>query len=403
MEEYASAAEQEIDYGLGAAEVQWAARKEDTGKLNLANLPIQLAIKDASLMSAEEFAMIRRKGFGGSDASVLVGANPYTKTYEEVHNKYRGTTTDSLVKQKARLEITEEEKGIGRLSAVRKGNELEPLIILKANEVFGIRILKPDDMYRFKDHPYLTMNFDGVGIFLKPKGKDLSPTEYVGEVEDLTGINLTESELYEGKREVQYPIPDFTFVGKHHGYAPVEIKVATFTGQKNYNTLKSIYSEDRLFRGQNPWIEAPKPLVDAELMNMSVEAKAAYFGIPKYYYPQVQQEMMAVDANGGFLAVLFEQEWTLHIFYVQKDPYVQNRIIIEGLKAARAVNKYMTEMGLPPSMALTPEMSEKLNLKTNLPQEAAADKDVELVKAPEGTIESEIQKEIDPRWVDTQD
>lgn len=395
IDEYRNAFEQELDYGQGNAEVSWAIKHQEGGRMNLANLPIQIAVKNASLMSAEEFALIRRKGFGGSDASILLGANPYTKTYEEVQS--REGITESLVKQKARMELTPEEKLIGEKSAVRKGNDLEPLIIKKASEVFGLRILKPDDMYRFKEYPYLTMNFDGVGIFLKPEKKIIDPTEYLEDVPTLHGRGAEAQESYEGRREVKYPAPDFSWLGNHHGYAPVEIKVATIRGQSHYNPVKAVYSEQRLYRSQNPWAEAPVPLTDSELRLWSVEEKARYFGIPIYYYPQIQQEMMACDANGGFLAVLFEVDWQMHIFYIQKDPVIWNQIIIEGLKAGKAVNAYLATMGRPPEIALTPEMYKKMDLKTELPQEAAADPTIELIKA-RGSRFSETQP--DPRWQD---
>ena len=115
-----------------------------------------------------------------------------------------------------------------------------------------------------------------------------------------------------------YPAPDFSWVGKHHHYAPVEIKVATMTGQKNYNSVKAIYSEARLYRSQNPWVEAPPPLTTDELRTMSVAEKAHYFGIPAYYYPQVQQEMMALEANGGFLAVMFDMDLANAYFLYSK-------------------------------------------------------------------------------------
>lgn len=381
--EYRNAHDQELDYGQGNAEVGWSLRNQEGGKMNLANMPIQLAVKDAALMGPEEFAMIRRKGFGGSDASILLDANPYTKTYKEVTNKYDGTVTDSLVKQKARMGITEEERAIGQKSAVRKGNDLEPLIIKKTSEILGVDLLKPDDMYRFKAHPYLTMNFDGVGVFLKPKKNEvIDPAEYQENIPEI------DDNMYEDRRDIKYPAPDFSFLGNHHGYAPVEIKVATIRGQHHYNPMKAVYSEDRLYRDQNPWIEAPVPLTEQQLRTMTVEQKAQYFGVPIYYYPQVQQEMMACDANGGFLSVLFESEWIVHLFYIQKDPIVWNQIIMEGLKAARSVNEYLIKMGQEPTMALTPEMSAELDLKTKLPQEAAADPTVTL------------EKKIDPRWKD---
>ena len=76
---YETAAEQQLDYGQGAAEVQWATDKEDLTGLEMSNLPIYRAVLNVADFAAKDFAMIRRNGFGGSDASVLIGANPYTK------------------------------------------------------------------------------------------------------------------------------------------------------------------------------------------------------------------------------------------------------------------------------------------------------------------------------------
>ncbi len=377
-EEPRSGIEQNYEYGQGTAEVAWAAKEEDVTGLNMANLPIYRAVLNAADMKAEEFALIRRQGFGGSDAAVLIGANPYTKTYMEVHG--RDGITEPLVVQKARLILTESEKAVGTLAAVRKGNELESLIMKKAQAALGVLVQKPVHLYRFKQYPYLTMNFDGVGTFMKPKKQTIDPQEYQ---EEIPGQPIENP-------EVKYPAPDFSWLGKHHGYAPVEIKVATFKGQKNYNPSKAVYSEQRLFMGLNPWISAPEPLTDVQLRSMSVEEKAAYFGIPIYYYPQLQQEMMAVDANGGFLAVMFDTDWIMHILYVQKDPIVQNMIIIEGLKAARAVNEIVKKEGREPIMALTPEMDKTMNRAgiTASAQEAAANPNLDLIP----------RKEIDPKW-----
>lgn len=231
----------------------------------------------------------------------------------------------------------------------------------KAQAALGVDVKKPVHLYRFKNYPYLSMNFDGVGIFTKPKkNEQIDPTEYREEVPNNDNLKY----LYDGEQEIVYPAPDFSWVGKHHHYAPVEIKVATMTGQKNYNSVKAIYSEARLYRSQNPWVEAPPPLTTDELRTMSVAEKAHYFGIPAYYYPQVQQEMMALEANGGFLAVMFDVDWQMHIFYIQKDPFVQNQIVIEGIKAAKAVNDIAASQGREPIMALTPEMDRELAKKS---------------------------------------
>ena len=294
--------ELEMGYGIHNPEVLQALKEDHDGKLDLSNLPIEILTKDVASLSSAEFTNIRRQGFGGSDSSMLLGVNPYQGEQELIASKTLPYLPDTPEK-KAQLE---KESQVGKLASVRKGNDLAPLIIKKASEVLGVKVMKPEDMYRFKEYNYLTMNFDGVGVF---------PTEH-----------------------------EFAFVGKHHGYAPVEIKVATIKGQNFYQVPKAIYSETRLFRGQDPWEKAMTPLTDMELKTWTIEQKADYFGVPKYYYTQIQQEMMALDANGGFLAVLFEVDWHLQIFYIQKDPYVQNALKIKGYeywqKVLQIINRY---------------------------------------------------------------
>ena len=134
-------------------------------------------------------------------------------------------------------------------------------------------------MYRFKDYPYLTMNFDGV-----------------------TDID--------GKQ-----------------YVPVEIKVCTYKGEKHYNKFKALYDE-ALPEGAQVRVEQP----DISEANMTIEERAAHYGIPPYYFTQLQQEMMALNAPFGFIAVLFESDWNVRIFKVWKDPKTQNAIIIQGYK-----------------------------------------------------------------------
>ena len=205
-------------------------------------------------------------GFGGSDSSMLLGVNPY----QDIND---------LIQSKVRTELSEKEKEVGRLAAVRKGNDLEPLIISKVTEILKTVVFKPPHMYRFKDYPYLTMNFDGV--------TDL-----------------------EGKQ-----------------YIPVEIKVCTFKGEKHYNKFKAIFDES-LPEGQQARLEQP----DITDTNMSIIGRAAHYGIPEYYFTQVQQEMMALDAPFGFLAVLFESDWYVRIFKIHKDQKTQNALVIQGYK-----------------------------------------------------------------------
>ena len=308
--------ELETGYGIRNPEVIAALKKDHETAIDLSNLPIKLLVKDVGSLTAEEFTNIRRRGFGGSDSSMLLGVNPYQGESELINSKVLPYLPDSPEKT-AQLE---RESQVGRLASVRKGNDLEPLIIKKASEALGITIIKPVDMFQFKDYPYLTMNFDGVGDFPKDH--------------------------------------KFSFVAKHHGYAPVEIKVATFKGQRHYQIPKAIYSETRFYQGLEPWEEAPPPLSDEELRTLSIEQKALHFGIPPYYYTQVQQEMMALDANHGFLAVLFEMDWHLQIFFVQKDIYVWNALKIEGYKEWQKVEAIIRRYN--PTMATPAEDVNKI-------------------------------------------
>lgn len=297
MDENEGKLELAMGYGIHTPEVLKAINDQCEERLDLSNLPIKVLVKNVDQLDAKDFTNIRRKGFGGSDSSMLLGVNPYQGFNELITSKTLPYLPDTQEKQNQMKRETE----VGRLASVRKGNDLEPLIMEKASKVLGVPVVKAVDMYCFKDYPYLTMNFDGVGKF---------PQDH-----------------------------DFGFVGAHHGYAPIEIKVATIKGQNFYQVPKAIYSETRLYKGIEPWQKAPPPLTDTQLKTMSIEDKAHYFGIPKYYYTQAQQEMMALDANGGFMAILFEVDWHLQIFYVQKDIYVWNALRIEGYKAWQTVER----------------------------------------------------------------
>lgn len=255
-----------LDYGINEAEVNKQITNEEVRELDLKRVPVEVAVENIDAVSKEDFTQLRRTGFGGSDSSVLLGVNPFS-------------TEADLIASKVRTTLSEEEKAVGKLAAVRKGNDLEPLIISKATEILNTTVFKPPHMYRFKDYPYLTMNFDGV--------TDLDGKQYI----------------------------------------PVEIKVCTFRGEKHYNKFKAFFDES-LVEGAQAKLEQE----DISEANMSVEERAAHYGIPPYYFTQLQQEMMALDAPFGFLAVLFESDWYVRIFKVYKDPKTQNALIIRGYK-----------------------------------------------------------------------
>lgn len=250
---------------------------DNTQELELENLPIEVLVADIDSVlerSNDEFALIRKQGLGGSDSSAVLGVNPYN-------------SRTSLIQEKARNKLTQEELEVGNKVAVRKGRDLEPIIIQKASKYLGYDVFKPKDMYRFKDTPWLTMNFDGVA------------REEDGQ------------------------------------YFPVEIKVVTMYGQKHYDFNKAMFDEAMGIRN------LPMNYAMSEIN--TVETKALQYGIPPYYYTQLQQEMMALDAPYGLLSVLRDSDWRFFTFYIHKDPYVQSRIITEGYKVWEEVTKLNPE------------------------------------------------------------
>lgn len=234
--------------------------------LELQNTNLVLYKANVGSLSGEEFTMIRRNGFGSSDSGILLGVNPYTSLHE-------------LIAQKASTTLSEEEKQISNQVAVIKGNDLEPLIIEKFENIFDMPTLKPTDMYSIKDFEYLKMNFDGV-----------------------TGT------------------PD--------QYIPAEIKVVTAKGEKNYNPFKAIYVEGEGFS---------RILENYAETNNTIQTKAAQYGIPPYYYTQLQQEMMALNAPFGYLCSLWERPWKIHVYFIHKDEAVWNALKIAGFNAWQKV------------------------------------------------------------------
>lgn len=239
---------------------------ETRDHLNIEGLPIEVDIKDVDKMSGDDFIRIRRNGFGASDSSILAGVNPYQNKFE-------------LIKSKLRTEITAEERAVGQKSAVRKGRELEPLVIQKSSAVLDREVMKPVDMYRFKEIPFLTINFDGVAENLEDKKSR---------------------------------------------YIPVEIKIVTKPGERHYNKSRAIFRESELIQWQE---ELPK-LEGIEHLN--IQQRAAYYGIPPYYYTQCQQEMFGLDAPFSYLATLIESTWELVIYKIWFDKDCMDTIIAEG-------------------------------------------------------------------------
>lgn len=229
--------------------------------LDLTNTPMLVDVPNIDVLPNEEYALLRKNGLGTSDASIVLRVNPFS-------------SVSQLIAEKARTYLTEEEKAVGDEIAVKKGRDLEPLIIKKFEDFFGQKNWKPSDMYVHKDFPYLKFNFDGV-------------------------------------------------TGTPEQYIPCEIKVVTKKGEKNYNPGKAMFIE------KIGWRPLPK---NHAITNNSIQTKAGLYGIPPYYYTQVQQQILGLNAPFGYLSVLFENTWTFMTFFVHRDERVITDIIVEGAK-----------------------------------------------------------------------
>ena len=247
---------------------------ENAGTLDLSELNIEVDIANIDQYPNQEYALLRKNGLGTSDSSIVLGVNPYT-------------TRSDLIAEKCRNYLTEDELAVGDKSAVRKGRELEPLIIHKHSEIMGRRVIKPIDMYRHKDYPYIKFNFDGVI-----------------------------DKLYNKDGTYQY-IPD-------------EIKVVTMFGMKHYQPKLATFSE---YTG---WNKIP-PHYENE--PYTIEKKANMYGIPPYYYTQLQQQIFGLNAPYGFLTVLFEKDWQIHSWLIWRDQKTINQLIIEDTKTWDIIEK----------------------------------------------------------------
>lgn len=241
--------------------------EENAGVLDLSELNIEVDIADIDQYENKEYALLRKNGLGTSDSSVVLGVNPYN-------------TKADLIQEKCRDYLTDEELKVGDLSSVRKGRELEPLIIHKHTQVMGRRVIKPTDMYRHKEYPYIKFNFDGVL-----------------------------DKVYNKDGTYQY-IPD-------------EIKVVTMYGKKHYQFDKAT------FREGIGWQQLPPHY---ELQNNSIAEKAGMYGIPPYYYTQLQQQIFGLNAEYGFLTVMLETDWLIRSWLVWRDDKTINQLILEDTK-----------------------------------------------------------------------
>lgn len=219
---------------------------------------IRIVANAAQLLALDDdsYAMLRHVGFGASDSSKLIGINPFTTLDELLKEKRTMAPSDPAIRNKA---------------SVRKGKDLEDLIMHKAEKHLGITIEKPENMYAYQE-TRLTVNFDGVSQ-----------------------------------------------IGRY--LIPIEIKVCTSYGRKYYNFDRAI-NED----GANPqWKTDLNEL--AKLLTVDINC-----GFPDYYYTQLQQQMLFLNAPYGILAVLDDYSWTMKYYMVAQNGTIQHEIQVAEIK-----------------------------------------------------------------------
>lgn len=218
---------------------------------------------DVTVLPNEEFAMLRRNGFGASDAATFLG----------LYDKFRDV--EQLIKEKLQTEYTPEEAEVGKKVSVRLGHATESLNLELASEQLGVLVNKDPAMYRIKEYPYLTISYDGL-------------------------------------------TPDFI---------PVEAKFVTFYGDKYY----------KFDRATNPDLSSLGRLGHNAYDHCAQCAQA--YGIPIYYYAQLQQQMLGSGAEQAYLSALRSKDCKLYLFKIPRDEYIIQQIITEGYKISQRVQR----------------------------------------------------------------
>lgn len=246
-----------------------------------------IAYEHIDQVSEEDYQQIRMDWFGASDSSKLLDVNPFPK----------GSSVD-LLQEKLTGEVDE---SIGKKASVRMGKDIEEIILRKLQEAFDHTkecwLDKPVHMYgNFNNH--LGINFDAV---------------LVNFVDNNYGV-------------IDRPVP-------------VEIKSVTKYGRKYYDFNKStIYQKDGDWKERIP----ENPIMNT---TTSIKDAADLYGIPVYYYTQIQQQMLALNSDLGLLAAMDVDNWDIHIFVIKKDDLVREQLLKfserlwEQLKTTKEVRK----------------------------------------------------------------
>jgi len=235
-----------------------------------------VGVYNVTSLSQDEFALIRSNTFGASDSAVLLNVAYSSKTVTM-------KSQDELMYEKINLIFDEE---IGKKASVRKGKELESLIIDKVSNIIDGTVVKPKHMYI--NGQGLATNFDGVVL------------------ENASNNSQNISDNF---------IP-----------VPMEIKVCTFFARSNYNWEKGIHENsleinNKLKRNYEYDLLNKIPIED------HIIHASKLMGIPKYYYTQLQQQMLFLDSPHGYLAVLDDINWDLYFFKVPRDQFVIDALV----------------------------------------------------------------------------
>lgn len=221
-------------------------------------------------LSKEEFAKARHIGFGASDSSKLLEVNPFC-------------TKEELLTEKVEMKHDE---AISKKASVRKGAELENIILDK-----GLKLLqeleldntyscfKPVNMYGNLDN-HLTTNFDGVIM------KDNTV------------------------------------------YSVLEAKLVTKYGTKYYKLGKALlHTENGDLCTKNAEIEkATLPIINDSNIQNVCETLADLYGVPVYYFTQVQQQLYFINKPEGYLVVQTDENWDTYVFKIHYYPEIVEQL-----------------------------------------------------------------------------
>lgn len=229
-----------------------------------------IVCEDTSILTPEEFTMSRRNGLGASDASIYLG----------LQAKWRNT--EDLIQNKLSTEYTEEEQAVSNKIAVRMGHVMEPFTLTLFSEATQIPVIKPKQAFALKEIPYMTINYDGVGI-------------------------------------------DNNIV------LPVEAKYVTFYGDRFYTWERGATYSDKE-KTEMPLTYNVNALTKESIVAHCEEA-AKMYGPPPYYYAQVQQQLLGLPAAPYAYLVAFRGKTNaITYFCIPRDSWLQNQIKIEGYK-----------------------------------------------------------------------